>query len=63
MANVWNPYTRHSVVFIPGRRQMLVSFPKPDGSPGPYTAYTVKAGKPAPGAPGEDAGDQEEGRS
>jgi hypothetical protein len=39
---IWNPTTRHSVVFAPKQRTLYVAFPKEDGRPGPYTAMTLK---------------------
>lgn len=43
-AAIWNALTRHSVVFIPRSRTMLVAFRGAGGRPGAYTAYSLDGG-------------------
>jgi len=43
-ASIWNAMTRHSVIFIPRTRTMLVAFRGPEGESGAYTAYSLEGG-------------------
>jgi hypothetical protein len=41
MHNIWNEYTRFSIVFVPERKRILISAPKEDHAPGSYELYQL----------------------
>lgn len=44
-AQIWNPNTRHAVVFDPQHKTLYVSIPKADGTPGPFQRVLIGGGK------------------